>query len=220
MGSVSARRPKRSASSITFRVPGSSGKRVGHQVHARSEPPPHAGGNRLRDPSLNTISPAPGYPALHGCESASLADPIRYNWIKSLTRRSASRHHPIHSLSLPTAQACIDAVHCAGYHSFKVLTPEQIASGSETRHKAVYDGGFETHTPLWFYVLKEAEVLGDGEHLGPLGIHLVANTLVGLIVNDLESYWNAHGGRWKLEDFNASRPMKSIEDVARFCGVF
>lgn len=135
---------------------------------------------------------------------------------KHLARRNLRRGY---RLSLPTAQACIDAVQSAGYKSFPVLTPEQIASGSEARRKAVCDGGFDARTPLWFYVLKEAEILGDGEHLGPLGSHLVANTLVGLIVNDLESYWNASGARWAPEYFDAKAPIKSIKDVARFCGM-
>ncbi len=29
--------------------------------------------------------------------------------------------------------------------------------------------GFEQSTPLWYYVLKEAEVIADGLHLGPVG---------------------------------------------------
>jgi hypothetical protein len=32
-------------------------------------------------------------------------------------------------------------------------------------------------TPIWFYVLREAEVLGGGERLGPLGSRLIAETL-------------------------------------------
>jgi hypothetical protein len=42
---------------------------------------------------------------------------------------------------------------------------------------------FETQTPLWFYLLKEAEVEGKGQHLGPIGSRIVAETFVGLIEN-------------------------------------
>jgi len=34
-------------------------------------------------------------------------------------------------------------------------------------------------TPLWYYVLKEAEILHDGERLGPLGSRLVAEVIAG-----------------------------------------
>lgn len=135
---------------------------------------------------------------------------------RNLARRNLRRGY---RLSLPTAQSCIAAVQATGYKCFDTLTAEQIASGSDARRQAVAAGGFDMHTPLWFYILKEAEVLGQGEHLGPLGSHLVANTLVGLIVNDLESYWNASGGRWSPEDFNPTSPIRSIEDVIRFCGM-
>ncbi|HEY7042297.1 MAG TPA: heme peroxidase family protein [Nocardioidaceae bacterium] len=43
-------------------------------------------------------------------------------------------------------------------------------------------------TPLWFYVLREAEVVADGEHLGPVGGRIVAEVLHGLVQGDRASY--------------------------------
>jgi hypothetical protein len=43
-------------------------------------------------------------------------------------------------------------------------------------------------TPLWFYVLKEAEVLHGGEQLGPVGGRIVGEVLVGMIDADPESF--------------------------------
>jgi Animal haem peroxidase len=43
-------------------------------------------------------------------------------------------------------------------------------------------------TPLWFYVLREAEVTSDGERLGPVGGRIVAEVIVGLIKGDRQSY--------------------------------
>lgn len=45
-------------------------------------------------------------------------------------------------------------------------------------------------TPLWFYVLREAEVVADGEHLGPVGGRIVAEVLFGLVAGDRQSYLN------------------------------
>ncbi len=45
--------------------------------------------------------------------------------------------------------------------------------------------------PLWFYVLKEAEVLADGEHLGPVGGRIVAEVLIGLLDGDPLSFLSA-----------------------------
>jgi len=43
-------------------------------------------------------------------------------------------------------------------------------------------------TPLWFYVLREAQIAAEGEHLGPLGGRIVAEVIVGLIRGDRQSY--------------------------------
>jgi hypothetical protein len=43
-------------------------------------------------------------------------------------------------------------------------------------------------TPLWFYVLREAQVTADGEHLGPVGGRIVAEVIIGLIMGDAQSY--------------------------------
>jgi hypothetical protein len=46
----------------------------------------------------------------------------------------------------------------------------------------------DQRTPLWFYVLREAEVTADGEHLGPVGGRIVAEVIIGLIMGDRQSY--------------------------------
>ena len=49
--------------------------------------------------------------------------------------------------------------------------------------------GWGGKAPLWFYVLREAE-LGGGAQLGPVGGRIVAEVLLGLLKLDLASYWN------------------------------
>ncbi len=61
---------------------------------------------------------------------------------------------------------------------------------------ALIDGGFVDATPLWFYVLKEAEVQGQGQHLGEVGSRIVCTTLIGQIQADPDSYLNRPGGAW------------------------
>lgn len=43
-------------------------------------------------------------------------------------------------------------------------------------------------TPLWFYILKEAEHRGGGDRLGPVGGRIVAEVLIGLQRADAASY--------------------------------
>ncbi len=47
---------------------------------------------------------------------------------------------------------------------------------------------FRGHTPLWFYVLQEAEIRADGRRLGPIGGRIVAEVLLGLLKGDPLSY--------------------------------
>jgi hypothetical protein len=71
--------------------------------------------------------------------------------------------------------------------------------------------GFEHSTPLWYYVLREAEVVADGLHLGPVGGRIVAEVLIGLLQSDPGSYlatrpgWQptlpSKGGTFRMTDF-------------------
>lgn len=116
--------------------------------------------------------------------------------LRNLARRNL-RRGMVHNLA--PAQAMLDVLDARGI-VLPRLTPAQLAiTGSDV----VENNGFDVLTPLWFYVLKEAEVLGGGNHLGPLGSRIVAETLVGLIDHDPGSYWFAqttHGNRWSPAD--------------------
>lgn len=48
--------------------------------------------------------------------------------------------------------------------------------------------GWDAETPLWYYVLKEAEVRAGGERLGPVGGRIVAEVLLGLLDADSGSH--------------------------------
>lgn len=121
------------------------------------------------------------------------ANPIKRNLIARNLRRGV-----LHNL--PTAQEAISKLKGLGI-LVPQLTKAQIASGATAGE--IKDGGFDIHTPLWFYVLKEAEVLGGGQHLGPLGSHLVAGTILGLILRGPNPVWEepgSHEGRWHPVD--------------------
>jgi Animal haem peroxidase len=46
-------------------------------------------------------------------------------------------------------------------------------------------------TPLWFYILKEAQIRGAGNQLGPVGGRIVTEVLIGLLRADICSYLTA-----------------------------
>lgn len=43
-------------------------------------------------------------------------------------------------------------------------------------------------TPLWFYILREAETKAEGRRLGPVGGRIVAEVLIGVLEGDDSSY--------------------------------
>lgn len=51
--------------------------------------------------------------------------------------------------------------------------------------------GWQSDTPLWYYILREADVRGRGDHLGPVGGRIVGEVLVGLLTDDMTSVLHA-----------------------------
>jgi hypothetical protein len=45
-------------------------------------------------------------------------------------------------------------------------------------------------TPLWFYILKESELVAQGKHLGPVGGRIVGEVLLGLVELDPRSWFS------------------------------
>jgi Animal haem peroxidase len=60
------------------------------------------------------------------------------------------------------------------------VVPLDIASGS--RHSDILNNyKFAKNTPLWYYILREAEISQKGKRLGEVGSRIVGETIVGLI---------------------------------------
>jgi hypothetical protein len=49
---------------------------------------------------------------------------------------------------------------------------------------------FDISTPLWYYILKEAELMEEGLRLGPVGGRIVGEAFIGLLQTDPNSYVN------------------------------
>jgi hypothetical protein len=95
-------------------------------------------------------------------------------------------------MKLPAAQ------HLARFMGVEVLRPEEIAAAGPDG-KIAEKHGLHQRTPLWYYVLKEAELRGKGARLGPLGSLIVAETFIGLLQGDPESIL-ARDPTWRLGD--------------------
>jgi Animal haem peroxidase len=108
--------------------------------------------------------------------------------------------------SLPSGQSV------AAEMGVPALTPSDLSE------LAGYGLGLESATPLWYYVLKEAEVLEDGLRLGPVGGRIVAEVFVGLLQLDRTSYLN-QGPHWRPTLPSRQPGRFTMIDFLTFAGV-
>jgi hypothetical protein len=92
---------------------------------------------------------------------------------------------------------------------------EAVAAAMGTSRR---DLGLTGQTPLWYYILREAEVATQGLRLGPTGATIVAEVLVGLLAGDPSSFLRADPS-WVPELPAAVPGQFTMVDFLRFAGV-
>jgi heme peroxidase len=113
------------------------------------------------------------------------------------------------ALQLPSGQSV------AGAMGARVLTAAELALG-RLRLSAGHRRLLEQDTPLWFYVLREAEVRSRGARLGPVGGRIVAEVLIGLLEGDPQGFLRMQRG-WRPSGIPAARRGAfTLADLLRF----
>jgi len=140
--------------------------------------------------------------------------------LKRLARRNLLRGY---HLSIPTGQSVAAAT------GVTPLSENELRLGnSGPLNQVLEDNGFLQQTPLWYYVLKEAEVRANGNSLGELGSRIVCETIIGQLLNDLESYLKQQGGWDPSKGVKLPNPggdprdgnlIVTIRDFFRFAGL-
>lgn len=90
-------------------------------------------------------------------------------------------------------------------------------SRAQLSELAAIHPSFVSSTPLWYYVLKEAEVMEGGLRLGPVGARLVAEVFVGLLQSDSASY--LHAAEPFVPSLGATPGTFTMVDLLNFAGV-
>lgn len=121
--------------------------------------------------------------------------------VQSLASRNLMRHV---NFGLPSGQAIARKLR------LPVLTPAQLSD--------LHSYGMDASTPLWFYVLKEAEVMEGGLRLGPVGSHIIGKVFVDLLKADRASFLSAKPD-WTPELPSATSGTYRITDLLKFAGV-
>jgi hypothetical protein len=84
------------------------------------------------------------------------------------------------------------------------LPPDQVATGGD--EAVLRQHGFHENTPLWYYILKEAEVEQAGRRLGQIGSRIVGEVFVGLLEGDPNSFLS------KQPDWRPTLPGRKAGD--------
>lgn len=103
--------------------------------------------------------------------------------LASLTQRNLLRGY---LLSIPVGQSIAKAMRIE-----PMSTSELVEGLGNSEKQFMKDSNFDEKTPLWYYILQEAKVQQNGDRLGYVGSKLVAETLIGLVKGDFNSYYNS-----------------------------
>jgi hypothetical protein len=101
--------------------------------------------------------------------------------------------------SIPSGQQIARAM------NIRPLTPQQLSE------LAPFGVNLERSTPLWYYVLKEAELLTSGTRLAGVGARIVGETFLGILAADTRSYFSQP--RWRPTLPSRTRGQFGIVDL-------
>lgn len=132
--------------------------------------------------------------------------------MKVLARRNLQRGL---ALGLPSGQGM------AKHFGVQPMTSAQLTQGLPANEIAALNAGGHVllkKTPLWYYVLREAAVLGGGDRLGPVGGGIVAETFARMLKRDGNSFLNANGGFMPILPSTVAGTF-TFADLVIFAGV-
>ncbi len=115
------------------------------------------------------------------------------------------------SLSIPTGQAMARAM------GLVPVSEADIVTGARPAFEAVLSQNeLKTRTPLWYYILREAEIHTNGLTLGELGSRIVCETMVGLMASNPNSYLNnPHADAVRTDGIEVA-PGVVVSDIRSF----
>jgi hypothetical protein len=104
----------------------------------------------------------------------------------------------------------------------RLTTSQLTADTCDRSGSALRRSGFAENSPLFYYLLKEAELKGAGILLGPVGSHIVSTVVQSAFEGDPESYLSVMGPQWQLPSWRfpsgSQRPVNSLAGIVRLVG--
>ncbi|MEL6676935.1 MAG: peroxidase family protein [Bacteroidota bacterium] len=156
-----------------------------------------------------------------GPEGGKKAECIFNKIMKHLARRNLLRGLLLNMVSGQVLARHINRQDWMGGFKLKVLSKSKVKNPAvENLNDLLEKAGFLNRTPLWYYLLREAEVQENGQRLGHLGSWLVGHTLVGLMKKSPTSVFSADSLWTPAASKLASvQQITSVMDFLVFAGV-
>jgi len=132
-----------------------------------------------------------------------------------------------YKLRMPTGQAVARTMGLpplnAGDILNLILANADRAGMADSDKAALRDSGFDSRTPLWFYILAESELVEGGARLGPVGGTMVAEVLIELARRSADSIFDLGDG-WNPSQLSVQleQPIASefkLSDLLKLAGV-
>jgi hypothetical protein len=180
--------------------------------------------------------PASGPVASSSFIDTSIAAPL-HDLSPSIIRLSSKMEHsveparlPVRTLlrgaraKLPSGQEVASALVRRG-----IIKPQDcLTSAQLTRDTSNHSGSvlhevdLEGNTPLFYYLLKEAEINGAGLTLGPIGSYIVVEVILEALRDDPDGYISVFGADWKLPLWRfpsgSNEQVRSLIRIIRLIG--
>jgi hypothetical protein len=125
---------------------------------------------------------------------------------------------------LPSGQEVADALFAQG----KIKSDDRLTASQLTQDTCNNSGsvlrstGLEHNTPLFYYLLKEAELSAGGLTLGPIGSRIVSEVIQGALAADPDGYMSVVGSKWELPQWRfpsgCERSINSLIGIIQLIG--
>jgi hypothetical protein len=125
---------------------------------------------------------------------------------------------------LPSGQEVADALLNQGRmgSNDRLTTSQLTADTCDQSGSVLRTNRLTENSPLFYYLLKEAEIKAAGVTLGPVGSHIVWETIQSALEADPHGYLSVVGPKWKLPSWRfpsgSMRPINSLIGIVRLVG--
>jgi hypothetical protein len=126
--------------------------------------------------------------------------------------------------ALPSGQEVAETLLAQG----RIKSDDRLTTSQLTEDSCDHSGsvlreiGLKQDTPLFYYLLKEAELKAEGLTLGPIGSHIVSEVIQSALEADPDSYMSLVGPKWKLPSWrfpsSSRRPINSLIGIVQLVG--